>query len=308
MVMKRWILLIGCLAWAGVVMGQEEVVDDPFADLNVDASEVDPFAVAGKDAPGCGGCEEADPFAAEDTDGPEYENDDPFASDWSGGLEAGKIPARRLAEKRTTLRVRLETWEIDAKEVARGLDELDGVAGLEAARRELLEDDGSRLVFSPVLALEEKSRAESGSIMERIYPTEAEPPEPVQVVSAEPVPADERTLGGVVSELSMAATPTAFETRNTGVSFEAAVQPVAAEGGCWDLSIRCEEVRLVAMEPQGAEALGIKMPAVSCFTTGGLLRVREGEWQLLSVQEPPRLELEPSGKSWVTIVKVDRAR
>jgi hypothetical protein len=105
------------------------------------------------------------------------------------------------------------------------------------------------------------------------------------------------------------AVPTAFETRNTGTTFEVAVQPVSAEARCWDVSVFFEHVTLEAMQQHGAKKLEIKMPVFSDFRIRGLLRVEEGEWQLLSVQEPPRgLDEKPTRKRWVTLVRVDRAR
>ena len=69
------------------------------------------------------------------------------------------------------------------------------------------------------------------------------------------------------------------------------VELVAGVGGGdlgADAGLALGDDRVVAMEAQGAEVLQITMPLVSDFRTGGLLRVEEGKWQLLSVQEPPR--------------------
>ncbi len=65
----------------------------------------------------------------------------------------------------------------------------------------------------------------------------------------------------------------------------------------------------MGIENYGAKELVLRMPAFATFRTGGLLRIEEGKWQLFSVQEPPRgLDGKPTGKRWVTIVRVDRAR
>jgi hypothetical protein len=113
----------------------------------------------------------------------------------------------------------------------------------------------------------------------------------------------------LVDALMANASPTAFETRNTGFTCEATLQPVTAEAGCWDLSLRIEEVVLLGMESHGAPGLGIKEPAFSSFRSSGLLRCAEGRWQLFAVQEPPRgLDKQPHSKNWLTLVRLDRAR
>jgi hypothetical protein len=51
------------------------------------------------------------------------------------------------------------------------------------------------------------------------------------------------------------------------------------------------------------------MPVFSSFRTGGLVRLAEGEWRLLSALEAPRgVDGKATGKSWLTLVRVDRMR
>jgi hypothetical protein len=77
----------------------------------------------------------------------------------------------------------------------------------------------------------------------------------------------------------------------------------------WDLRLEVEDIHLLGRDQFGAEALKIDMPAFSCFRTNGHLRLKEGEWQILSVMEPPRgMEGKPSDKRWVTLVRVDRVK
>ncbi len=245
-------------------------------------------------------------FAPEDSN-PDSSGSDPFGGS-NGTDEALKIPLNRGKEVRTTLRVRLETWEIDAKKLALKLDSVHGSDALEAWRGELLADPAGVLIHSPVLVVEEKSRASAESILERIYPTEYEPPELLctpPIAPKDPPKSFEEWMEGLGGN----ATPTSFETRNTGTTFEAAVQPVEAEAKCWDLAIGVDSVLLVTMENYGAKSLDIVMPAISSFRTSGLPRVKEGAWQILSAQEPPRgVDGKPTGKSWLTLIRVDRNR
>lgn len=246
-------------------------------------------------------------FAPEDTEAPAYLQD-PFATSF-GRETAAKIPLARATELRATLRVRIETWELPAKQLVAKLDAIHGSDALESWRGELLADESSVLVHSPVVVVDEKSRASSDSFLERIYPTEYEPPEPLAIVPEVKGQQTPQSLADVIENIMSHATPTSFETRNTGASAEVGVQPVTAEPQNWDLSLELEEDLLVAMETLGAEGLGIKEPAISHFRVGGLMRVKEGAWQILSAQEPPRgIDGKPTGKSWLTLVRVDRVR
>jgi len=287
------------MKWKSALMGGLMLIP-----LVLEAQDAKPAAAVTKEPP----AEVASPeFAPEDTDAPPFAQD-PFAAA-AGAESAPKLPLARGAEPRTTLKVRMETWEIPAKELAAKLDATHGSDALETWRGELLANDASVLVHSPVVVVDEKSRASSDSILERIYPTEYEPPEPLTVVPEAKGKQTPQSLADVVENILAHATPTSFETRNTGASVEVGVQPVTADPLSWDLSLSLEETRLVAMESLGAEALGIREPAISSFRTGGLLRVKEGAWQILSAQEPPRgIDGKPTGKSWLTMVRVDRVR
>jgi hypothetical protein len=307
----RWILMTAWLAWTGVGVGQEGVlVADPFAEEEVETVD-DPFAVAKEAGAGCVGCEscgEPDPFAAEDTDREAGTEDDPFAPDWAVSGGARKIPVRRAKEVRQTVRVRAETWEADAEELMGLFDGMEGPDGIDALRKVLM--GRAQLVFSPVLAVDVRSRAEVEAITEQIYPTEYEGCGGLSSpLEEQPKPEEMTPIERIIDAVGSQALPTAFETRNTGLTFVAAVQPVEAEAGTWDISVSLEDVRQLGVANYGAEELVLKMPIFSNFRTGGLLRVEEGEWQLLSALEPAREnDGKPTGKRWVTIVRVDRAR
>lgn len=102
------------------------------------------------------------------------------------------------------------------------------------------------------------------------------------------------------------AVPTSFETRNAGQTFEAIVQAVTTEERCWDVSMNFEDVSYLGALSHGAKDLLIEMPIFASFKTGGLIRLKEGQWRLLSVMEPPRgADGKPSDKRWVTLVRID---
>jgi hypothetical protein len=237
---------------------------------------------------------------------------DPFAAPACGGYAAlQRIPIARLSEKRRTLMVRVEVWEVGTRQLAMALDGFDGPMAVENWRRERLNDKDSRLVHAPLEVIEEKSQAGTESIVEEIYPTEYEPPEipPDKVLDqilAEKMP---ESLNDLIESLTAGATSTAFETRPTGFTLETSVQPVAGESGCWDLSLLLEDIVLVGMKRFEPEALHIEMPVFSTFRTGGLHRVQESRWQMVSaLARPKTAAVKNADLSWLTLVRIDPAR
>jgi hypothetical protein len=232
--------------------------------------------------------------------------EDPFAS--GGSVSPRGIPKARASAVRPALRLRLETWEAPALEVAKRLDELQGSDALAKLRTECLNGaPGVCLIHSPVLTIDASTRMLAESITERIYPTEYEPPSvPPNVPNGFPTEKFSKDWTQVVETALTDTTPTSFETRNTGLTFEAVAQPVTVENKTWDVLISVDEVRLVQTESFGANALNITMPVFSSFRTGGIVRLKEGQWRLLSVMEPPRgTDGRPSEKRWVTLVRID---
>jgi hypothetical protein len=237
---------------------------------------------------------------------------DPFASPAYGGYAAlPRIPIARSNEKRKTLMIRVEIWEVGTREMAVALDGFDSPMAVENWRRERLKDKNSRLVHAPMQVIDEKSQAATESIVEEIYPTEYEPPEippdkVMEQVLAEKMP---DSLNELIRSLTAGATSTAFETRNTGLTLETSVQPVTGESGCWDLALSVENVDLVRMKRFEPEALHIEMPVFSNFRTGGLQRLQESRWQMVSaLARPNGTETKNEELTWVTLVRIDPAR
>ncbi|HEY1122884.1 MAG TPA: hypothetical protein VGE67_14835 [Haloferula sp.] len=250
-------------------------------------------------------------MAPEDTDLPEVvTKGDPFASN-PGQAPKTMIPLDRGKEVRTALQVRFEVWELETKKLAAGLDAVHGPDELEALRKGLLTEPTASLLHSLVSSTDEKSRTADESILEFIYPTEYEPPVGPPG-KAEPAEASKENAAWQrwLDAAGKYSVPTSFETRNTGATLEAAIQPVQGEEGkTWDVSLSFENVALAGMISYGADDLLIEMPAFTSIRTSGIVRLREGEWRIKSVQEAPRDEDgKPTGKSWLTLVRVDRAR
>ncbi|MBK1826713.1 hypothetical protein [Haloferula rosea] len=254
-----------------------------------------------------GGVAVADP----DIGASEVRDQDPFADvGHASGYGLDRVPEQRLAEARETLRLRIEVWELNSREMAIRLDQLEGKEAVAAWRRELLPGP-ARLVHAPVLSLEAKSRSSIESIVEQIYPTEYEPPEVLPAEAIEPLLESDKngSLSEVIGKLATAATPTAFETRNTGLSVEAEIHPVSVDDGSWDLSLSLEDVQQTGKANYGDEELHLQMPVFTLFRAGGLLRVEAGHWQVLSAATAPRkAEQAESDQSWLVLLRIDPAR
>jgi hypothetical protein len=247
---------------------------------------------------------DASPVAPEDQAVDGMPDADPFAS--AGSNEVRGIPTARASVARQALRLRLETWEAPALEVAKRLDSLQNPDDLAKLRSDCLNGiEGVNLVHSPLITLDASTRTSTESISERIYPTEYEPP--VFPGSVDPAKRDEiKTWVDILEREIGDATPTSFETRNTGQTLEAVAQPVEAETESWDVSTSFDVVAFGGVENHGASKLQITMPMMTSFRTGGLIRLKEGQWRLLSVMEPPRgLDGKPSEKRWITLVRID---
>ena len=250
-------------------------------------------------------------FAPEDTSLPDSSNDDPFASSNTGLSSRAKIPVQRGNEVRARFRFRLEIWELETKKIALQLDAIQGPADLESWRKELLADPTTNLVHAPVLGLDERTAMLGESIFERIYPTEYEPPElPPSGLDPKDAKPGNSAWERWLESAGKHAVPTSFETRNTGQTIEAILQPVDTEPGSWDASVSVDLVDLPGMEHFGADDLLIGMPAFTSVRANGIVRLKEGEWRIFTALESPRETLDDvqRTKSWLTLVRVDRVR
>lgn len=240
---------------------------------------------------------------------------DPFAAPGAPGFGSSlaKIPAAKGRTAVATLLLRYECWETGARE---GLALLDGAGGTEVgdkARQALLANPSARLVHALALTLDEKTKASGESIVETIYPTEYEAPELSRPLAeqAAKVPAAETKseVARLVEQLLDSACPTAFETRNTGVTLEAELRPAPAEAGCWDLSLAVEEVLLLDWSEFGSPAVKARMPRFASARGNHQARLAEGRWQMLGMQAPPRGRAEdPADRVRLGFARLVRAR
>ncbi|WP_035608331.1 hypothetical protein [Haloferula sp. BvORR071] len=216
-----------------------------------------------------------------------------------------------VVDQNPPVRLRLETWEAPALEVARKLDEVVTAKDLANLREQCLGGaPGVALVLSSAITSATPSKVSAESITERIYPTEYEPPELPGSFSGEPDKKDPAKIWPqIVNEALQNTTPTSFETRNTGLTLEAEITSIPDMDKTWSVRIAMDDVHHIGTDHFGVDLLKVEMPIFNSFRNTGELRLKEGEWQILSVMEPPRgLENKPSDKRWVTLVRLDALR
>lgn len=163
----------------------------------------------------------------------------------------------------------------------------------------------------------EKSTSES--VSEQIYPTEFEPPElpntvGVAIVSPKqddvptPVPETEKLLKAPDPEalegIRTPATPTAFETRNVGVTME--VESVLGDdGSLLDVRLAAEHVALVDQTTFGQGLSTVEMPVFETqrARTGVLLELNR-PFLLGTVNRPPTssLDADSANRVWFAFV------
>ena len=182
-----------------------------------------------------------------------------------------------------------------------------------------VEKQAARQETFTVLRARSGQRATTESISEQIYPTEYEPPElpnsvgvsivppPVKDVPT-PVPDTEKLKDapdlGSLEGIKTPATPTAFETRNTGVTFE--IEPTLAETEkILDLRIAPGHVALVGHTTSGQGLSLIEMPVFEnqSVNTSVTLHINQ-PFLVGTINRPPNSKMDPdsANRVWFAFV------
>ena len=199
------------------------------------------------------------------------------------------------------LRIQVEWVEVEALQMTELLRE--GAASDTALResvQKLIEDRDATLVETALVTARSGQRAKVESIHEHIYPTEFQAPEVIN-------PEGEKGSKTVL----ILPHPTAFETRNLGVTLE--VDPVlGADGKTIDLNLAPELVYLVG-EQSWAEYEGdlgtssTRTPSIYTAKTTTQVATTDGEYCLLSAQSPQNVEtgMTDGSRKLMAFVRVD---
>lgn len=180
------------------------------------------------------------------------------------------------------------------------------------AELQKLVDEGKATMLDTLFVTSRSSQKSTAeSIREVIYPTEYEPAEIPAEVSVDKETAVTPEKIKLLEALMTPATPTAFETRNTGGTLE--VEPTLSEDG------RIIDLRLVPelvfdtgrqIYHKRKDSLGnestIEMPLFYSMRTNTAVSLYDGQSQLISVLSPKSAEgpMDPTRKVFV-IVRCD---
>lgn len=214
------------------------------------------------------------------------DEDDPFGAGGYGYNALKKSGEWRKNAKITSTQIRLEWFETGTKETIALLDDWKPAADASAIRKSLLTLKKTTVKESLLTQLDVGEKSTTETILEMIYPTEYEPPEglpPSELPLKEKTSKQNETATKLAKILS-AATATAFETRNIGVTTSFALEPTHTSDVMFDLSFVSENVSFIKMIDYGQKGVVIEMPLFNTIRTSQTLRLKLGQWRLASIQ------------------------
>jgi len=277
--MKKVLLLLSLMIAPGLLLGDEKPADTESARKKEQAEQ------------------------ASGTD------DDPFACASGDSYLIQRPGEWRKKARITSTQIRLEWFETDTKETITQLDDWKPNQDASVIRNNLLKLEKTTVKESLLTQLDVGETSTTETILELIYPTEYEPPEGL---SASELPSKDKTpkqndVAKRLAEALAAACPTAFETRNTGLTTKLALEPCLTGDGEFDLRFYAEHVRFVKMIEYGQNEVATEMPLFSGSHTGQTLRLKSGQWRLVSVQPAidPKSGTPDSTRRLVLFIRLD---
>ncbi|MCB1094730.1 MAG: hypothetical protein KDN22_04040 [Verrucomicrobiae bacterium] len=210
-------------------------------------------------------------------------------------LEQNSGEISEAADDAVTVRqiaIMVEYYQLDARTANRQLRDYRSTRRADAtdlhdALSEMVNKKKAKRIGSGYLVTRSGQRAKIESIVEHIYPTEFDPPEVVPDLAG-PVDSDVRLMTNM--------TPTAFETRNTGLTIE--VDPVLGnDHATVDLNIAAEIAELVGDRYLGQNETRMSKPVFNTLNDSTTLTLQSGDWAFLGIHRPsPSMaELNASG-------------
>lgn len=244
---------------------------------------------------------------------------DPFADATGADPFAPAAGAPQAAEWVRNLSICYEVFSLPLATAASLQRESSGDADIYEKLLAAVKDDTARQEAFVVLRARSGQKSMSESLSEQIYPTEYEPPELPNSVGvaitgpktegSPPVLMNLEKLAGAPALESMTAirtpaTPTAFETRNAGLSVE--IEPTMDDDGkIIDLRINPSHVTLVDRSSWGKELSEVEMPVFESQTlmTSATLRINQ-PFLLGTLNLPPKSQADPdsANRVWFAFV------
>ncbi|CAN5494998.1 hypothetical protein BH23VER1_BH23VER1_04500 [soil metagenome] len=176
--------------------------------------------------------------------------------------------------------LRLEYYELDHVMlntlVAEPTDSMDAGTVREAVL-ELVRTGEATQIESAFMVTKSGQRAKVESVIEWIYPIEYDPPEIAKNIKG-PISAG--------TDIMSLLTPTAFDTRNLGLTFEA--DPVVDPGGeLIDLNLSPELDVNLGDNTYGQDESTVNHPVIHSLEARLVATLYRGHWAILSIHSPP---------------------
>ncbi len=212
-----------------------------------------------------------------------------------------------------------ETFSLPLAMAAKLQRELTSDADLYTRLIAAVEKQTARQESFTVLRAKSGQKATTESISEQIYPTEFEPPELPNAVGVAIVPPDVKDVPTPVPDteklkkapdlgsfegVKTPATPTSFETRNTGVVFEC--EPTLdMTGKIVDLRLVPDHVALVGRSSSGQGLSTVEMPVFESqrINTAAAILINQ-PYLLGTINRPPISKVDPdsANRVWFAFV------
>lgn len=225
-----------------------------------------------------------DPEAARQAEQAEKQDEDPFGSfDDTNHSRPGDW---RKKAKVISTQIRVEWYEVDTKPAIQALDQWQPTADAAALRKSLLTHEKTNIMDAVLTQLDVGEKSTLETIHEMIYPTEYIGPElpPLKKNKLTPVEQGDIFKDYIALLNKTGLIPVAFETRNTGLTIQMALEPVTTQDNSYDLSLVPEKVQYQRMISYGKEGLEAKMPLFSTVRANCTLRLKPGQWRLAKMQ------------------------
>lgn len=222
-----------------------------------------------------------DPFASGAAN--EGAINDPFAPDEEAEMD--KLFTELGGKETVTLLLRTEVYELPAVKAIRLMDEELSGQKLREHLLKMLENGDSTLASLHAVRFESGFSAVVESLVEDIYPTEYDPPEALPAGSPLLRPDQKLTPTQRQQKVALSfASPSAFETKNLGVTLEAEAGEVTVAEEGWNLLFALAEVS--RLEEKSWVEGTVTMPVFKVNSTKAMLRVKEGVWTMTTCQPP----------------------
>lgn len=217
--------------------------------------------------------------------------EDPFDEGYNQHNSNQKISEWRKTARLVSTQIRMEWVEVHTTEAIKALDAIEPMADASALRKKLLSHSDSSIIDAQLSHLAVGESTYTQSILEMIYPTEYIAPQltPRKLENGKKEYGRAKTVEHPFkSYLNLlhhtGLVPTCFESRNTGLSAQLALEPVSRNPSLFDLLLEPAKVNFHGMKNHGHGPFPAKMPIFSTVSSQSIVRLAAGQWRLANMQ------------------------